>query len=317
MRFIYDLNDTWNDVVTAFTAIKMNVTDTASASGSKLLDLLIGGTSKFSVKKDGSVEVNGSSFRLENTSSAGSTTISQAGAGDVVIETDGTTKFIVDGTSGGQFNVSGTYDEGLFIYAPATGDYAAEVAMDNGSNNLVVGVDNIESYLFANDNLTFYAGSSPRMALDASGKVGIGTDTPAYKVDIQGTGRQDLRVVSTDGLGDAIIEVACGTSFFQVFQSGTTASFVNQTSGGNVQFAQVGAGRIYFNTNGSTRLNIDASGNIGVGTTTAGTSAAGVIAIANGTAPTTSPTGVGQLFVEAGALKYRGASGTVTTIASA
>ena len=48
-----------------------------------------------------------------------------------------------------------------------------------------------------------------------------------------------------------------------------------------------------------------------------GTSAEKVLAIANGTAPSTSPTGVGQLYVESGALKYRGASGTVSTIAPA
>jgi len=43
----------------------------------------------------------------------------------------------------------------------------------------------------------------------------------------------------------------------------------------------------------------------------------GSIAISNATAPTTSPTGVGQLYVENGALKYRGSNGTVTTIAAA
>jgi len=56
--------------------------------------------------------------------------------------------------------------------------------------------------------------------------------------------------------------------------------------------------------------------NVGIGTETFGTSAEKVLAIANGTAPSTSPTGVGQLYVESGALKYRGAGGTVTTIAN-
>lgn len=55
--------------------------------------------------------------------------------------------------------------------------------------------------------------------------------------------------------------------------------------------------------------------NVGINTLSFGTSAAGVISIANGTAPTTSPAGVGQLYVEGGALKFRGSSGTVTVIA--
>ena len=45
---------------------------------------------------------------------------------------------------------------------------------------------------------------------------------------------------------------------------------------------------------------------------------AGVIRIANaGTAPTGTPTNAGVLYVEAGALKYRGTSGTVTTLGNA
>jgi hypothetical protein len=44
----------------------------------------------------------------------------------------------------------------------------------------------------------------------------------------------------------------------------------------------------------------------------------GVVFIPNrNTAPTTNPTGGGVLYAEAGALKYRGSSGTVTTIAPA
>jgi hypothetical protein len=65
------------------------------------------------------------------------------------------------------------------------------------------------------------------------------------------------------------------------------------------------------------RARVDASGNFGLGTSSFGTSAAKVIGIANGTAPSTSPAGIGQLYVVAGALIYRGSSGTVTTIAPA
>jgi len=59
------------------------------------------------------------------------------------------------------------------------------------------------------------------------------------------------------------------------------------------------------------------SRNVGIGIGTFGTSAVNVLGLANATAPTTSPAGMGQLYVEAGALKYRGSSGTVTTIAAA
>jgi hypothetical protein len=64
-------------------------------------------------------------------------------------------------------------------------------------------------------------------------------------------------------------------------------------------------------------IGIGANSNIGINATVAGTNAAGVMVVANGTAPTTSPAGVGQWWVEGGALKYRGSSGTVTTLAPA
>lgn len=39
MSYIYDLADTWNNAATTFTAIKMDVTNTASNAASLLMDL--------------------------------------------------------------------------------------------------------------------------------------------------------------------------------------------------------------------------------------------------------------------------------------
>ena len=73
----------------------------------------------------------------------------------------------------------------------------------------------------------------------------------------------------------------------------------------------------FSNNNNTEKMRLDGSGNLLVGATSAGTSAAKVIGMANATAPTSSPAGMGQLYVEGGALKFRGSSGTVTTIAPA
>jgi len=58
MSDIFNMADTWNAGGTTFTAIKMNVTDTASASASLLLDLQVGGSSQVSVRKDGYLQAN-------------------------------------------------------------------------------------------------------------------------------------------------------------------------------------------------------------------------------------------------------------------
>lgn len=56
---IFDMADTWNAAGTTFTAIKMNVTDTASAAASLLMDLQIGGSSRAKIDKNGSVTLGG------------------------------------------------------------------------------------------------------------------------------------------------------------------------------------------------------------------------------------------------------------------
>jgi hypothetical protein len=59
-----------------------------------------------------------------------------------------------------------------------------------------------------------------------------------------------------------------------------------------------------------------ANGNFGFNTTDYA-SGVNLLAIADATAPSGTPTGGGVLYVESGALKYKGSSGTVTTIANA
>ena len=50
---------TWNDGAVAFTALDVNVTDNASAAASLLMNLRVGGTSKFSVTKAGAISAAG------------------------------------------------------------------------------------------------------------------------------------------------------------------------------------------------------------------------------------------------------------------
>jgi hypothetical protein len=54
---VLDLAQTWNNAAVTFTGAKFNVTDTASNAASLLMDLQVGGTSRFSVAKDGNVRL--------------------------------------------------------------------------------------------------------------------------------------------------------------------------------------------------------------------------------------------------------------------
>jgi hypothetical protein len=59
MAYIYDLTDTWNASGTTFNGIKLNVTDSASASSSKLVTLQTNSTEHFSITKAGVGYVSG------------------------------------------------------------------------------------------------------------------------------------------------------------------------------------------------------------------------------------------------------------------
>lgn len=78
-------------------------------------------------------------------------------------------------------------------------------------------------------------------------------------------------------------------------------------------FLQVSGGSVGIGTSST----VTGNANLGVGTASVG-SGEGVIAIANAiTVPSTNPSLGGVLYVQSGALKYRGSSGTVTTVAAA
>lgn len=141
-----------------------------------------------------------------------------------------------------------------------------------------------------------------RLRVTSAGRLGIATTAPAQLLHVAevpaGSG---IRVSGPSSDNNW----AGGIEFYSNNATTVTSAIIASSNG------------FGFNYGGSERMRLDASGNLLVGVTAAGTTAAKVIGMANATAPTTSPAGMGQLYVEAGALKFRGSSGTVTTIAPA
>lgn len=115
-----DITSTWNNGSVTFTAIKADITNTASGGSSKLIDLKVGGTSKFYV------DVNGSLV---------ATAITQTGAlsltGDMTIA-NGINIAMVAGT-GSKIGTAATQKLGLWgvtpVVQPADGDQADQGAM--------------------------------------------------------------------------------------------------------------------------------------------------------------------------------------------
>mgnify|MGYP007071398430 CR=1 FL=1 len=160
--------------------------------------------------------------------------------------------------------------------------------------------------------------------VDSSGNVGVGVTPSAW-----GSSSKALQIgggsaaVSSTGAGSTASRFTHGCYFdntnwkYQNTSVGPALYEVTGSNAGSTHAWSVAPGGTAGNNITFTQaMTLDASGNLLVGLATAGTTAAKTIQIANGTAPTANVTG-GQLYVESGALKFRGSSGTITTIAAA
>jgi hypothetical protein len=159
------------------------------------------------------------------------------------------------------------------------------------------------------------------VTIDASSNVGVGVTPSAWGVNTKAMQLGDYAAIfsnTANGSANISMNASFDGTNWKYKNSNWPANYYSQINGQHQWWnaPSSGAGGAGTTATFTQAMTLDALGNLLVGLTAAGTTAAKTIQIANGTAPTANVTG-GQLYVEAGALKYRGSSGTVTTLANA
>jgi hypothetical protein len=210
-------------------------------------------------------------------------------AGEVcLVVYDGTRFQLLNPTSYTNLNVSGVLS--LAAGAVGTPSLAASGDLNTGL------------FFPAADTIAASVGGVEGWRLNSTG-LGIGTSSPGSRLEVNGT----------SNLGGTAAAVRVGLGVFSAGVASITTSGANDLHVGTTNASA--AFRIY--TNNAERLQVTSDGNYSLGNAQFG-GGVRVIGIVNATTlPTSNPSGGGILYVDAGALKYRGSSGTVTTIANA
>jgi hypothetical protein len=179
------------------------------------------------------------------------------------------------------------------------------------NNTTAVYWDTSQAAFFSGDISGLTSGSAT-MKWDATNKrLGVGTASPAITLDIIGGARFTGSEAASSGTSTELGYSSGGPhGYFQAYDR-TNGRYKAISIGNSLWVDADPAG------SSSRGRNIALSTSSTIGGITFG-GAVGAFFIGNATTdPTSNPTAGGLLYVSSGALKYRGSSGTVTTIANA
>jgi hypothetical protein len=160
-------------------------------------------------------------------------------------------------TAGGKLGI-GTSVPNHKLHIHSTGNTPAYLRSTNDgtgtgtTDGIVIGMgDATNAYLwnYENGGIVFATNATQRAVIDSSGRLGIGTTSPGYALDVKTSAETACRLDSGSG-NNAILRFA---------QAGVNKAFINYQNGGGLTFGPAG----------SEAARIDSSGRLLVGTSTA------------------------------------------------
>lgn len=231
---VLDLSQTWNNGAVSFEGIKLDVTDTASAGSSALLDLHVGGSSMFKVGKDGTITVDGDDtgtigYRSDIdmvllgdvAGGAGTVGIATVGAGNIGV-VNSVNNFVAwtDNTP------AATVDLALYR------DAAATLAQRNGTNAQTVRV--YETFTDASnyERLSISAASGTNVIKPEAAGTGTASKLDLYLTDA-------VKITSGTGSPEGAVTAPVG-SIYSRTDGGTNTTIYRKESGtGNTGWVAV------------------------------------------------------------------------------
>ena len=216
-----------------------------SSNGSTLMRITGGGSSIAGIDFGDSTNTDDGRIRYDNSSRymqfvvADSEKMRIDSSGNVGIGTTSPSSF---NSRGRNLVVNSDGDTGITISANSTSSSTLLFADAFGGTGGTATYRGVVEYDHANDSMAFSTAAAYRMRIDSTGNVGIGTTSPIYP----------LQVVGNAYVNNGALFIDSG----QRIKWGNSDQFIEGTNNTSLEFG----------TGGSTKMYLDNSGNVGIGT---------------------------------------------------
>ena len=239
-----DATATWNSAATTFTGIKLNVTNTASNDASKLIDLQIGGTTRFNVDaSSGDTYLLGDLTVAGNTIKSSTNTALTLSGADVTVAGDLTvTGNDIKSSTGATVLTLSANDATFADDLTVTGDLIA-----NGGD-FVVNSGGIPRFNVNSTDVSVNFGGAERFSVNSNGAIDLGGITQYFTP----TGGRKWVFISTSSNTQTSAELLSSNTNYYVLPSGSSTQLIlllpsSPSNGDMIRVVDIG-GNITYNT---------------------------------------------------------------------